>query len=248
MPAKKPRRRRLRTVATPARNATAVAHSIDRPDASSSRLGLTVASTGGGGPSALWWSSTITSARPCSAASASPAAVPQSTQTTSLAPRCCEAEQGGHVRPVALGHAVRHVMQHGAAEAAQQRDRQRRAACAVHVVVAEHADRLAARHRVGQPLGRDVHVGQQRGIRQQRAQGRFEEMAGSVDIDAAGGQQPADDLRHAGALRDAQPNALLAQRARSQRADAAQAAGDSENRFVDHSAAQAGTQVLVAKL
>ncbi len=52
--ANQPRRRNARTVATPAMNATAAAHSIESPEASSSRLGLTVASTGGGGPSALW--------------------------------------------------------------------------------------------------------------------------------------------------------------------------------------------------
>ena len=51
---KKPLAAQLAHVATAARNATPVAHSDARPEAQSSRFGLTVATTAGGGPSALW--------------------------------------------------------------------------------------------------------------------------------------------------------------------------------------------------
>ncbi len=94
-----PARRRVRSVAMAARNATPAAHSPRSPEVSSSRLGFTVASTAGGGPSALWWSSTSTSARPASTASVSPAAVPQSTHTTSVAPLPARASRAGALGP-----------------------------------------------------------------------------------------------------------------------------------------------------
>ena len=70
-----------------ARKATAAAHRCRRPELQSSRFGFTAAATCGTAPSALWWSSTMTSARPRAASSASCAAMPQSTQTISVAPR-----------------------------------------------------------------------------------------------------------------------------------------------------------------
>ena len=97
--ANQPVRRSVRTVATAARNATPAAQRPCRPEASSSRFGLTVASTGGGGPSVLWWSSTSTSAWPATAASASAAAVPQSTQTIKLAPWRTRASSAGAFGP-----------------------------------------------------------------------------------------------------------------------------------------------------
>ena len=50
--AKKPVRRSSRSVPTAVRNAIAAAHSVPRPEPQSSRFGLTVANTDGGGPSA----------------------------------------------------------------------------------------------------------------------------------------------------------------------------------------------------
>ena len=50
-PANHPARRSTRSVATAARKATAAAHTPPSPLAQSARLGFTVASTGGGGPS-----------------------------------------------------------------------------------------------------------------------------------------------------------------------------------------------------
>ena len=110
---------------------------------------------------------------------------------------------------------------------AQQRDHQRGAARAVHVVVAEHADRLAVLHRVRQPIGGDVHVDQHGRIGQQRAQRRIEEVARRLDADAARGEQPADDFRQAHALGDAEADAVLA--AAPDPAPAAQAAADAED-------------------
>ena len=60
-------------------------------------------------------------------------------------PGADQAQQRRRVRAIALQHAVRHMGQHRAAEPAQQQRHDRRAAGAVHVVVAEHADGLAVR-------------------------------------------------------------------------------------------------------
>ncbi len=98
-PAKCPARRSARRVATAARKAMAAAHTLPSPLVQSARLGFTVASTGGGGPSATWWSSTTTSARPCTAARAAAAAVPQSTQTTRVAPRSARDCRAGPLGP-----------------------------------------------------------------------------------------------------------------------------------------------------
>ena len=49
-----------------------------------------------------------------------------------------------------------------------------------------------------------VHVDQHRRVRQQSPQRGFEERSGRVDIDAAGGQQAADDFRDLQPLGDAE--------------------------------------------
>ena len=59
---------------------------------------------------------------------------------------------------------------------AQQRDHQRGAARAVHVVVAEYAHRLAVLHRIGEAVGGDIHVDQHGRIGQQRPQRGIEEV------------------------------------------------------------------------
>ena len=82
-------------------------------------------------------------------------------------------------------------------------------------------------HRVGQAIGGDIHVDQHRRIGQQRAQGGFEEVAGGLDVDAARGEQPADDFRHAQALGDAETDAVLA--VAPHPAPAAQAAADARS-------------------
>ena len=104
------------------------------------------------------------------------------------------------------------MVQHLAAELPQQSHHQGCAARAVDVVIAEHADRLAVLHRIGEPIGRDVHVDQHGRVGQQRAQRRLEEVARRVDVDAARREQAADDFRHAHALGDAETDAVLALR------------------------------------
>ena len=131
-----------------------------------------------------------------------------------------------------------------AAELAQQRDHQRRAARAIHVVVAEHADGLAMLHRVGEAIRGDVHVDQHGRVGQQRAQGGIEEVARRIDVDAARGEQATDDLRHAHTLGDAETDAVLA--VAPYPTPAAQAATDAENAVAhDETADERGSQTEV---
>ena len=87
---------------------------------------------------------------------------------------------------------------------------QGRAARAVDVVIAEHADRLAVLHRIGEPIGSDVHIDQHGRVGQQRAQRRIEEVASRIDVDAARREQATHDFRHADALSDAETDTVLA--------------------------------------
>ncbi len=73
---------------------------------------------------------------------------------------------------------------------------------AVHVVVAEHAHGLAGLHGAGEPVRRGVHVTQSRGIRQQGAQRRLQEMRRRVAVGAARGEQPAEHVRQVQPLGD----------------------------------------------
>ncbi len=109
------------------------------PDVQSSRFGLTVASTAGGGPSALWWSSTITSARPRTARQRlgrRGAAIDADDQ------RCAPRRQRA-AAPARSARSPRSSDRARGACTAQPRPRSKptisaRAARAVHVVVAEH--------------------------------------------------------------------------------------------------------------
>jgi hypothetical protein len=120
------------------------------------------------------------------------------------------------------------VIEHLAAEIAQEAEHERAAARAVDVVVAEHRDRLAGAGGAGQPLGRRLHVDEHRRVGHQRAERRVEEMHRILDADAARREQAADDLRYAVALGDAEPDARLA--VAPDPAPPAQAARDVEHR------------------
>ena len=124
-------------------------------------------------------------------------------------------------------------MQHLAAEPAQQRDHKRGAACAVHIVVAEHADHLALPHRVASRAGGNIHVDQHGRIGQQRTQGRIQKVAHRLEAHTARGEHPANDFRQAHALSDAETDAVLT--AAPDPAPATQAATDT------------GTQSLMMK-
>ena len=84
-----------------------------------------------------------------------------------------------------------------AAQVFEQRGHQGRGTGAVHVVVTEYADRLAARCGAGETVGGAVHVQQGRRVGEQGAQGGLQEVGGRVDGDAAGRQQAADHFGHA---------------------------------------------------
>ena len=159
--------------------------------------------------------------------SASAAAVPQSTQTIRLRAADHQRMQRRTVGAVAFHHAVRHVMQHLAAEMTQQRHHQRSTARAIHIVVAEHTDHLAVLHRMRQTVGGDIHVDQYRRIGQQRAQRGVEEVARRIHVDATRGEQTADDFGQAHALGDAETDAVLTSAPNP--APSAQAAGDAED-------------------
>ena len=162
-----------------------------RPEGQSSRFGLTVAITSGGGPSDLWWSSTMMSALPgrgqharrrrCRNRRTRPASRPPPTRPRSA----------GEVRAVALGHAVRARRDERCSRARAGTRHQRAAARAVDVVVAEHRDRLAAADRIGEAGGGALHVDEDGRIGQQRPQRRFEEIRGaSTPMPRAASRRP----------------------------------------------------------
>ena len=103
---------RRRSGRPPRRRRAAAGRSVQ-----SSRFGLTVATIGGGGPSALWWSSTIDVGlardERASASAGGGAAVDADDQAGAARH---QRVQRRPVRAVALRHAVGHVVQHRAAK------------------------------------------------------------------------------------------------------------------------------------
>ncbi len=106
-----------------------------------------------------------------------------------------QAQQRRRVRAVAFDQPVGDVRDHRAAESAEEAGHQRGGTGAVHVIVAEHRDRLAPLHGKSQAISGGVHVGEQRRVGQQRAQGGGEEIRRGFHPDAARGEQSPDDLR-----------------------------------------------------
>ncbi len=156
-----------------------------------------------------------------------------------------QAAQRRQVGAVAFGHAVGHVGQHRAAQAAQDGDHHRRAAGAVNIVVAEHRHALGAPHGRGEAGSGTIHVDEHRRIRQHGAQGRHQEIGRLVHPHAAHRQKPAQQLRHLQPLRDRQAEPLGVRRGRPPGpASSRQAGVDVQNRWDG----QASPQVLVAKL
>ncbi len=88
------------------------------------------------------------------------------------------------------------------AAGAQELAEQRRAAGAVDVVVAEDRHRLAALDRVGEARRRGRHVRHSMRIGHEVAQARFEEARRRLHGDAAPGEHPRQNVRHAVRLRD----------------------------------------------
>ena len=97
----------------------------------------------------------------------------------------------------------------GQAQPLQQRDDDGAAAGAIHVVIAEHGHGLPLLHGVGEAVRGRVHVREHRWVRQQGAQRGVEEVGRRVEVDAAHGHQPADDLRQVMPLRDPQADPVL---------------------------------------
>ena len=200
----KPRVRSTRLTATTAMNTRPTAARWPRPDRSSSRLGLTTIASGSRS-SAWWWSSTMTS-RPSRRASASGSmlAVPQSTVTSSVAPRLGERADRLDVGAVAFENPVGDVHDRLGAAVAQEARQQRRGGRAVDVVVAEDRDLLAAHHGVGEALRRLLHRGDGVRIGHQPPHRRIEERLDLVGLDAAAGQDARQQLRNIVPLRDGQ--------------------------------------------
>ena len=83
--------------------------------------------------------------------------VPQSTVTSSFAPRAGERADRLDVRAVAFEDAVGDMHQRIEPARAQEQGEQRRGGRAVDVIVAEDGDALAALHGVGDALGGRLH-------------------------------------------------------------------------------------------
>ena len=102
-------------------------------------------------------------------ASGSKLVVPQSTVTSSVAPCPASARDRLAVRPIALEDAVRDVDQRIERRSAQKAARERRRRGAIHIIVAEDRDLLAAHDRVRDALRGRRHVGEHVGVGHQRA-------------------------------------------------------------------------------
>ena len=106
----------------------------------------------------------------------------------------------------------------------------RRAAGAVHVVVAEDRHRLAALDRVGEPLDRRLHVAQHAWVGEQVAQAGAEEGGDVAQGDAAAGEHAAERVGQAVGLGDRGGDRLLARIAAIDPGAAERGAGDPEKR------------------
>ena len=208
-------RRSARSGAMAAMKATPAAHRLRKPLVSSRRFGLTVASTGGGGPSALWWSSTITSARPCSRGQRPAAAVPQSTQTTSVAPR-----SASDTGPQRSGHSLR-------ASGPAHRAAPGSPGCAGTASSARHCRRRPRRNRRTRPpfrrpataaASRSAAAGMSISRSGSGSRARsvgFRKSAASSKPTPRAARMRADDFGHAQTLRQAKAQPVLACRARA---------------------------------
>ena len=107
------------------------------------------------------------------------------------------------VRPVAFENPVGNMHQRIEPAVAQIAREQRRRSGAVHVVVAEDGDALLARDRPRQPRGGSRHVGQPLRVRHQPLDAGIEIGLDRLRLDAAAGEHPRQQFRHAGALRNA---------------------------------------------
>ena len=106
------------------------------------------------------------------------------------------------VRAIALEQAVGNVDDRIDAAVAQIARQQRRRGRAVDVVIAEYGDALAARHGVGDPLGRLLHGGEHERIGHRALDGRIEEFIDRIGLDVAAGENAREKFRQLMALRD----------------------------------------------
>ena len=136
-------------------------------------------------------------------------AVPQSTVTRSPAPCSLSAPDGLDVRAITLGDPVGDMDDVVEPAGAQIFRQQGRAAGAVHVVIAEDRHFLAGKHRVRQPVRRDLHVGHHMGIRHEIAQAGVEEPLHVGDAHASSGKNPREHVRQAMGLRDGERDRTL---------------------------------------
>ncbi|MHC2406510.1 hypothetical protein ACVMGC_011054 [Bradyrhizobium barranii subsp. barranii] len=106
------------------------------------------------------------------------------------------------VRAVAFENPVGNMDQRIEPAMAQMPGEQRRRGRAVDVVVAEDRDLLAAHRRIRDPLRGGLHLGHSIRVRQQLADGRIQEVADAIDVDAAARQHPRQQLRQLVPLHD----------------------------------------------
>jgi hypothetical protein len=105
-----------------------------------------------------------------------------------------QAQQRGRVRPIAFAETVGHIDRGAGADRREKAQQQRRRGRAVHIVVAEHDDLLAAADRANEARDSRGHVAQMRGVGELVTQARREKRRCLGKADAALSQQPPDDL------------------------------------------------------
>lgn len=112
----------------------------------------------------------------------------------------CEGRDGGGVGAVAFVDAVGDIKRGVAPERAQPADQQRGRGAAVHVVVGEDGDALAAQRRRDDAFGGGPHVAQAQRVGEKVAQARLQVARGGVVVDAALGQHARDRQGQGGKL------------------------------------------------
>ncbi len=107
-----------------------------------------------------------------------------------------------HIRAIAFENAVGDVHQRIEPACAQEQREQRRRSRAIHVVIAEDRDALAALHGIGDSFRRGLHGIQHKWVRHQPLDGGVEKGLHLIDLDIPAGQDARQHLRQAMPLRD----------------------------------------------
>ena len=114
------------------------------------------------------------------------------------------------VRPITLEDAIGNVDARDEPERCEHIMKERRGGRAVNVVVAENGDRLARQNSVGEPAGRNMHVGERGWVGKIALQRRRKVCGGILNTDPAPGEHARQTFRRNAALRDCRRDRLAA--------------------------------------